>query len=162
MKHAANKPIGEDIEKLLKLTDSTIGELRGYVSTLKEEADEVDGSILIQAIKQQVVKFREFYGIAVKVEASDGFKINDRLAAEAVQIVSEGLSNIKRHTKAKTATIRFYEKAEKLFLEIENEKQDAVVKFVPKSIAGRAESLGGAARAEVSDTHTKILVEIPL
>ncbi len=87
-----------------------------------------------------------------------------RLAAEVFQIVSEGLSNIKRHTKAKNGTIRVYEKAEKLVLEIENEidKSDAIVEFTPKSIAGRAESLGGAARVERLDSHTKILVEIPL
>lgn len=164
IKCAAGESIEKDVEKLIKLIDSTIGELRGYVSSLKEKTGETEGNTLITAIKQQAVKFQEFYNIAVLVEAADGFQINDRLAAEVFQIVSEGLSNIKRHTKAKNGTIRVYEKAEKLVLEIENEidKSDAIVEFTPKSIAGRAKSLGGAARVERLDNHTKILVEIPL
>ncbi len=159
----AGKQIDKDIESLIKLTDSTIGELRGYVSNLKGETDEVEGDALILAIKQQAVKFREFYDVTIRVEADD-FQINDRLAAEIFQIVSEGLSNIKRHTKAKTGTIRLYEEAETLFLEIENENEmpDAVSEFLPKSIAGRAASLGGAACVERLDSRTKILVEIPL
>ncbi len=39
---------------------------------------------------------------------------------------------------------------------------DEVFAYVPKSIAGRAESLGGAARVERLAGHTKVLVEIPL
>jgi signal transduction histidine kinase len=164
IKHAAGAAIEKDIEKLIKVTDSTIAELRGYVSTLKGEASEVEGSVLILAVKQQAAKFQEFYDINVRVEASDGFQLNDRLAAEAFQIVSEGLSNIKRHTKAKQGTIFIRRDAEKLFLEIENENRepDAVLDFVPKSIAGRAKSLGGTARVERLDSRTKVSVEIPL
>jgi len=124
----------------------------------------VEGNVLILAVKQQAVKFREFYDVNIRVEAADGFQLNDRLAAEAFQIVSEGLSNIKRHTKAKNGKIRIHRDNEKLLLEIENESKesDAVSAFVPKSIAGRAESLGGTARVERLDGHTKVLVEIPL
>jgi signal transduction histidine kinase len=100
----------------------------------------------------------------MRVEAADGFQLNDRLAAETFQIVSEGLSNIKRHTRAKNGTIRIYRDDGKLFLEIENENREpsAAFAFVPKSIAGRAESLGGAARVERLAGRTKVFVEIPL
>ena len=164
IKHAAGAAIENDIEKLIKLTDSTIAELRGYLSSLKDEADEVKGNVLISAVKQQAVKFKEFYDINVTVQAADGFHINDRLAAEAFQIVSEGLSNIKRHTKAKQAAIRIYLDAETLVLEIENDNPEtyAILDFVPKSIVERAKSLGGTARVENLDSHTKVFVEIPL
>lgn len=164
IKCASGEPIQQDIEKLLKLTDSTIADLRGYVNILKGEKGEVEGSALILAIKQQAAKFQEFHNINIKVEASAGFRLDDRLAAEAFQIVSEGLSNIKRHAKAEKGVIRLYQEAGILFLEIENDHQtpDVIVEFVPKSIAGRAESLGGAARVERLDNRTKVLVEIPL
>jgi len=164
IKHAAGAAIDLDIEKLIKLTDATIAELRGYVNHLKGEPGEAEGNVLILAVKRQTLKFKEFYNINVAVRAADSFQINDRLAAEAFQIVSEGLSNIKRHTKAKNGTIYICRDNEKLFLEIENENDtpDAVMEFVPKSIAGRAESLGGTARVERLDGHTKVSVEIPL
>lgn len=161
---AAGKVIEKDIEKLIKLTDSTIAELRGYVTGFKDKTGEAKGNILLPSVKQQVIKFQEFYGIKVTVEAPDDFQLNDRLAAEAFQIVSEGLSNIKRHTKAKQAAIRIYLGAERLFLEIENDnpKTDAILDFVPKSIVERAKSLGGTARVENLDSQTKVFVEIPL
>jgi signal transduction histidine kinase len=164
LKCAAGESIEKDVEKLIRLTDSTIAELRGFVSSLKGEADEVEGNVLILAVKQQALKFKEFYDIDMRVEATDGFQLNDSLAAETFQILSEGLSNIKRHTKAKNGTIRIYRDGGKLFLEIENENREpsAAFAFVPKSIAGRAESLGGASRVERPAGLTKVLVEIPL
>ena len=162
IKYATGAKIGEEIEKLLKLTDTTISELRGYVSRLKSEEGEIEGNVLIRAVKQQAVKFKEFYDINIRVEAADGFQINDRLAAEAFQIISEGLSNIKRHTKAKNGTIFIFHDQEKLYLEIENDGSEEVPNFTPKSIAGRAKSLGGATRIERHAEQTKVSVEIPL
>ena len=164
IKYAAGAVIENDLEKLINLTDSTIAELRGYVNNLRDETGDTKGSVLIQAVKQQALKLRKYYDINVSVEAADGFHINDRLAAEVFQIVSEGLSNIKRHTKAKNAMIRIHRDAKKLFLEIENDIGDsgAAPNFLPKSIAGRVKSLGGATRVESLADYTKISVEIPL
>ncbi len=164
IKCAAGAVIENDLEKLINLTDSTIAELRGYVSNLRDETGDTKGSVLIQAVKQQALKLRKYYDINVSVEAADGFHINDRLAAEVFQIVSEGLSNIKRHTKAKNAMIRLRQDAKKLFLEIENEIGDSgtAPNFLPKSIAGRVKSLGGATRVESLADYTKISVKIPL
>lgn len=164
LKCAAGAAIEKDVEKLIRLTDSTIAELRGFVSSLKSETGETEGNVLILAVKQQAAKFKEFYDIDIRVEAADDFQLNDRLAAETFQIVSEGLSNIKRHTRAKNGAIRIRRNGGKLFLEIENENREPnpAANFIPKSIAGRAESLGGAARVETFASGTKILVEIPL
>lgn len=163
IKHAAGATITDDIEKLIHLTDATIADLRGYLSSLKDEASEV-GNVLISAVKQQAVKFKEFYDINVTVEAADDFQLNDRLAAEVFQIVSEGLSNVKRHTRANQAAILIYRDAETLFLEIENDNPEtaAILDFVPKSIVERAKSLGGTARVENLASHTQVFVEIPL
>ena len=164
IKYAAGKPIAKDVQRLIKLTDSTVAELRGFVSSLKGETSEIQSNALIQAIKQQVAKFQEFYDIEMSVQVADGFSVNDLLAAEAFQIVSEGLSNIKRHTKAKQGEICIYKDVEKLFLEIKNDhdKPGVISEFVPKSIAGRAASLGGTSRVERLARHTKVVVEIPL
>ncbi len=84
----------------------------------------------------------------MRVDAVDGFHINDRLAAEAFQIVTEGLSNIRRHTDAKEAFIKLRHDGKKLFLEIVNntDAPAAASDFTPKSIFGRVELLGRGAR----------------
>lgn len=163
LKCAAGEAIDKDVEKLVKMTDSTIAELRGFVRHLQED-DEIEGNALISAVKQQVVKFHEFYNIKMIIQAADDIQLNDRLAAEAFQIISEGLSNIKRHTNSKNGEIRIYQTDEKLILEIENEHDEPskMTDFVPKSITGRAESLGGTSRVERLDRRTRVLVEIPL
>jgi signal transduction histidine kinase len=164
IKCASGRQINEDVAKLIRLADSSIAELRGYVGKLKGESGEESGKVLISAVKQQALKFQEFYNVEVNVEAADGFYMNDRLAAEAFQIVSEGLSNIRRHTKSKRATIGIRREAELLVLEIKNDNDGTVRagEFLPKSIASRAESLGGRAHIETLESHTRVLVKIPL
>ena len=164
IKCASGRQINEDVAKLIRLADSSIAELRGYVGKLKGESGEESGKVLISAVKRQALKFQEFYNVEVNVEAADGFYMNDRLAAEAFQIVSEGLSNIRRHTKSKRATIGIRREAELLVLEIKNDNDGTVRagEFLPKSIASRAESLGGRAHIETLESHTRVLVKIPL
>jgi signal transduction histidine kinase len=154
-----------DIERLINIADSSISDLRGYISKLRGKTNEQEGSILISAIKQQAAKFEEFYGIKVDVSSKDGFLINDRLAAEVFQIVTEGLSNIKRHTNAKHSVINLLIDGENLFLEIENdndEKNKSKEIFVPKSIFGRVEALGGSSNVVQNNGSTKVSIEIPL
>ncbi len=164
IKNTRGESIKEDVAKLINLADATISELRGFVQNLKGGGERQSGEVLITAVRQKAVKFQEFYDIEVEVQAKDGFYINDRLAAETFQLVSEGLSNISRHTKAKRAHINLYLTNEKLFLEIENDNvgADEKLEFVPKSIAERAKSLGGITRIATCDGCTKVLVEIPL
>lgn len=164
LKCAAGEPIIKDVEKLIRLADISIGDLRSYIKNLKGESDSKPGVVLITAVKQQAIKFQEFYGIKVDVQASDGFMLNDRLAAEAFQIVTEGLSNIKRHTSATSATIKIHREDNQLVLEIENDKKEIAdsQKFVPQSITNRAESLGGTTKVEQQNNLTKVSVKIPL
>jgi signal transduction histidine kinase len=139
--------IKEDIEKLIQMADNSINDLRSYIRSLRNETADKPGTVLITAVKQQALKFQEFYGIKVDVESTDGFRINDRLAAEAFQIITESLSNIKRHTSATQANIKIHIDSGKLILEIVNDSDKAVSLngFIPKSITGRAKALGGNA-----------------
>jgi signal transduction histidine kinase len=164
IKYAAGESIEEDVEKLIRLADATISELRGFVQNLKGGGERQSGEVLITAVRQKAVKFQEFYDIEVEVQVKDDFYINDRLAAETFQLISEGLSNIRRHTKAKRAHINLHLTNGKLFLEIENDnvEADEKLEFVPKSIAARAKSLGGITRIETCEGCTKVSVEIPL
>jgi signal transduction histidine kinase len=164
LKNEVGTPIKGDIQKLIRLADSSINDLRSYIRNLRGESKDKPGAVLITAVKHQANKFQEFYGIKVDVEAAEGFRLNDRLSAEAFQIITEGLSNIKRHTNATSTTIRIYLKSSNLYLEIENvhEKENHSQEFIPKSIFGRAEALGGTTKIEQLNGNTKVVVAIPL
>ena len=165
MKHDAGQPVGDDIRKLVSLADTSIAEIRGFVSRIKGDSDEQVGSILVTALRQQAAKFREFYGISISVEADEHLQINDRLGAEVFQIIIEGLSNIRRHTDSKSAVVRIArDRDAALCLEIENAPNCSApaAEFVPRSITERTASLGGRAQVHRTPVITKISVEIPL
>jgi signal transduction histidine kinase len=165
IKLEAGEDITADVARLVEMTNANINDIRSYINKLKaDKFDTKKGSVLISAIKTQADRLGEFYGIEIKVDADDTIHINDRLSAEAFQIITEGLSNIRRHTKANRALIIIKCDDKKLKLEIRNNNPNGASAngFVPKSIAGRAESLGGQAQVRSDNNTTSVRVEIPL
>lgn len=164
IKHAAGQDITKDIEVLLEIAGSSINELRGFIKILRGEPTELRRAVLIEAVQQQAAKFKEYYGINVEIRANDDITLNDRLAAEVFQIVTEGLSNIRRHTNATNAAIIVSCTDDYLDLEIQNEltaTQEAA-EFVPRSITDRVEALGGTVVVQKSADQTSVVVRIPL
>lgn len=164
IKSSAGKAVHDDIENLIKLADSGIADLRGYVRKLESGNHEQTGDVLITALHRQIEKFRQFYGIKIQLQAGNNFHLNDRLAAEIFQMVLEGLSNIRRHTAAKSAFVNISREAENMIVEIANptDGENTNGNFVPKSIKGRAESLGGELTVRQQQNLTVVMVKIPL
>lgn len=159
--------VKDDIERLFQTTVDEISDLRGFVSGLKD-ADAQQGNFL-SAVRRFAKQFTENFGIDVKIECHDKINIDDRLAAEVIQMVHEGLSNIGKHTEAASSTITLGHNDSTLFLSIENdngnapEGESAHAPFTPGSITGRAEALGGHARVErTPEGQTRVKIEIPL
>ena len=152
----------DDIARLYELTDMGISDLRRYVLGLKETGEH-EGTLL-PSVRRFAAKFGEATGIAVEVEARQNIRIKDRLAAEVFQMIIEGLSNIRRHTNARSATVRLGFVDSHLIIKIENERgsADNPTPFTPRSIADRAGALGGEAHVVLSDKTTAVAVEIPL
>ncbi len=150
------------IERLIEMTNAGINDLRRYVSGLKETGEREEN--LLSAVRRFAAKFEEATGIAVEVEAVSDFTLNDRLAAEAFQMVAEGLSNIRRHTRSRRARIELARRTDLLILRIENDLEDGstLAFFTPRSISERAESLGGHVQVEQSEGRTIVTIQIPL
>jgi signal transduction histidine kinase len=157
--------VTEDIERLFQMTSNEVAGLRGFVRNLKgEDAGNEDLQSAVQRITSQ---FIEHYGIAVRVEYLNRININDRLAAEVLQLIYEGLSNIRRHTRATHSIIRLNCDDTTLNLEIENDCANGDDRspphFIPQSLTARAKQLGGSARVEQSqDRRTRVKIEIPI
>ena len=157
-------PLANEIDELIAMTGDGITELRGYVSDLKDSVPPHE-TVLVPALRREAAKFSDFYGIEVEVIAENDLCVNDRLAAEAYQIVREGLSNVRRHTEARRAVITVRCAEDHLILLIANDRasgtEDAAT-FVPRSITERALALGGSAQVALRDGHTTVRVDIPV
>ena len=155
--------IAKQVQSLMDMTQTGINDLRRYVTGLKE-AEASDGG-LVPAMRRFGAKFTDATGIAVKIETEGDVYASAHLASEAFQMTAEGLSNIRKHSQATSATVRLACRLDHLILEIveEGPKQGQAPAFVPDSIAERAAQLGGKVRVKSSpDRGTAVVIDIPL
>jgi signal transduction histidine kinase len=164
-KAAEGRGIGEDIERLFEMTVEEIAGLRGFVRGLKDGDNRADN--FVSAVRRFASQFAQNYDLDVKVESKGDFRVNDRLAAELIRIVHEGLSNVRKHSSAAASKITLERADRSLRISIENDDpradDSARAPFTPRSITERAEELGGHVEVErTTDARTLVRVEIPL
>jgi signal transduction histidine kinase len=169
-----NTNVLENVEELLDLTNQELAELRRYVWGLR--APEERRNVLLPSIHRYAARFTSVTGIKVEVTAKGKIQLNDRLAAELFQIVAEGLSNVRRHALCDDASVLLDCHEGKIFVEIKNRRPQLVTTagagsngnaeqrmFRPRSIAERAELLGGKTEVLVDENnYTVVRVSIPL
>jgi len=157
--------LGPRIAELIAMAEMTIRDLREYASTLKDKAA-MPGEFLVTAVKRQADRLERFYGIRVEVKGAMSPRLDGRLAAQAFQIIAEGLSNILRHTRSRSAHVTILCEDSNLLLEIGNELSpgEAPTKdFTPRSISERAHTLGGRTYVDRdAGSHTVVHVSLPI
>lgn len=162
-KLAEGADVSADVDHLLEMTVNEVSNLRGFAQGLKE-SDVREG--FLPAVKRFASQFADNYNLEVNVVSEDELIIKDRLAAELIQIVQEGLSNIRKHTSATTSKISVQRVNGSVALTIENNRtrlNAATKPFTPRSIAERAHELGGEVHVTCGpDDRTVVRVQIPL
>ena len=157
-KLAQGANVSADVDHLFAMTVSEVSNLRGFAQGLKE-SDLREG--FLPAVRRFASQFSNNYNLEVQVVSEGEIIIKDRLAAELIQIVQEGLSNIRKHTSATTSRISVERVNGTLSLTIENNR--ATEPFTPRSIAERAHELGGEVKVICGpDDRTVVRVQIPL
>ena len=155
--------VSEDVRRLFDVTVSEIAGLRRYVTDLKGVAG---GDDLAAAVLRYTEQFQANYGIDVSVSFRGEARVPERLAAEVIQMVHEGLRNVWKHTAASRAAVVLDASADRLLLSVENDNADGeegIADFTPRSITERAEALGGRATvASDGRGRTVVLVRVPL
>lgn len=159
-----DEDVPERINELSDLTAKGISDLRHYIRGIKTEGGDED-TLLTPAVRRFASKFSQATGIQVEVRASDVITVSDRLAGEVFQMINEGLSNVRRHTRAQKARAVLIQENGNLLVRIENEVSDDTtrVSFRPRSLAERAAALGGELTVENGDGGTTVVsIKIPL
>lgn len=163
-KAAPDNPLGPELESLALMVQSVIAELRDFAGSVaaREEIPQ-HSSLCASALAKLVLQMRERYGMEVRLDIQTGMELGDRLAAEVVQIVREGLNNIGKHSGAREGMVKVWLAERLLSIEIDNvNASGAVTMFVPHSIRQRAAVLGGRVNVHRATSATAVCVEIPI
>ncbi|UUZ53232.1 hypothetical protein LP419_30695 [Massilia sp. H-1] len=162
-KTAPDNPLFEELDTLASMTAQVVRDLRHYVGGFTKESS-MSEPLFYGALRHHVRQVRLIYGIDIALEMPVRVEIGDRLAAAAVHLISEGISNIRKHTAARRAWVRLRCDNESLNIEIENPNDGPQApEFTPVSICERTLSLGGTVNIEQrSPGHTAICIDIPV
>ncbi|WP_377728140.1 sensor histidine kinase [Pseudoduganella sp. GCM10020061] len=162
-KAGSDNPLAADLERLAKMADGVIAELRAFAGSVRG-APAGSEPVCISALLRQAEQIERCYGVSVSVDVQGRMAFGDRISAEVVQIVREGLSNICRHTTARRGNVKMRCDDSVLHIEIDNDNGGRKAEpFTPRSICERAAALGGRAYVKQGAVDsTAICVEIPI
>ena len=156
-------PVAPELDRLMDMCSGVIGDMRDFAQRFRSGRQE-EPELLI-ALRRQLRQVETFYGLDVMLEMHADSMINDRMAAEVFQIVTEGISNICKHTRARTAGVVVEEEGGLLAIDIFNPAAapgQAPLPFVPRSIAERVQGLGGKLEVEADGRQTLLRIRIPI
>lgn len=157
------RAVAGELDKLLDMTTQVIGDMRQFARSVRQGETQTQSELLI-AIRRQATQVQQFYDLHITIEAAEGLAISDRLAAEVFQIVNEGMSNIRKHTRARHGVIKLGNADNQLLIRIENDTPDGLPSpFTPGSLAERTSALGGILRVEhTAQGKTAVCITIPV
>jgi signal transduction histidine kinase len=162
-KATPDNPLFADIDVLARMAAQVVTDLRHYVGGFARE-DSISEPVFIGALRHHVRQVRLIYGVDIRLDLPANMALGDRLSAAAIHLVSEGISNIRKHTVVRQGAVRLRCEHEVLSIEIENACDGGgVPEFVPKSITERTESLGGSVTiAHRAPASTVVRITIPV
>jgi signal transduction histidine kinase len=162
-KAAPSNPLSEDLDKLVAMAADVVVQLRDVAHGACRGGAGGE-PIFLAALRAQAAQAMAAYGVDIAIDTDGSVEFGDRLTAEVLQIVREGISNICRHTDARRAAVSLRCSGGLLRIDMSNEYgSKAPPPFRPRSISERAAALGGAAfvrQGRFNDTI--VCVEIPL
>lgn len=156
-------PLAREVDELIRMAADGIGELRSYVGRLRERERARSTKPLAHGVRCQARTFSEFHGIPTEVIAEGDVCVPARLYDEAMQMVREALSNVRRHACATRAAVALRAAPGRLVVEIANDTQGGpVAAFRPRSIAERVAELRGRLEIRRAAGETVVSIEVPL
>lgn len=161
-----NPELCDDVERLIERTASEITDMRQLIGGL-HSGDGSGQPPLLGSLQRQTTRFGELFGISVEIGSEGELRVSRSLAREILHMVSEGLSNVCRHTRATKAMVWLRRRPESFELQIINDRGPggvAPAPFTPCSLSERAAALGGTVTIDpgTQEGCTTVSVSIPL
>lgn len=158
-----NPAVVHDIQHLIERTSGEIADMRQLINGLADKSGSSRDS-LSASLQRQTARYSELFGIRVEIGSEGEQRVSRSLAREILHMVSEGLSNICRHTHARQVWIDLRHLGASLELRIANDRGGSKVppSFVPCSLNERAAALGGSVDVDLGNERTVITIRIPL
>lgn len=153
-------PLQPALRNIVNMAQQVIEDLRSLNRAI--EAPQNPQQALCLELQQQADALHQLHGVHIAVHAQTQEPLSQRLRHEVVQMVREGLSNIRKHTPARRGEVHLHCDGRWLGLRIANEGIPAA-RFTPHSISQRAAALGGQAKVYTQPNgQTAVHVHIPL
>ena len=170
--------VAAELDRLLDMCSDTIGDMRQFAQRFRNGRQQ-EPELLI-ALRRQLNQVRAFYDVDVALDAAAAPAISDRMAAEVFQVVTEGVNNVCKHTRARTAQVVLAREDGLLAIDIVNPRDalgpalpktaasaaspstPAAASFEPRSIAERVQALGGTLAVDNGASHTRLRIRLPI
>jgi two-component system nitrate/nitrite sensor histidine kinase NarX len=102
----AGRPIAEDLSRIQSLLREEVLKLRELMQQMK--AIDVDSQRLLGVLKDNVERFQRETGISARFMTDlEQLDMPQRICREIVRIVQEGVVNVRKHSGARHAMVRF-------------------------------------------------------
>lgn len=160
-KAGADNPVRADIEELAAKSAQVVDDLRQFAQGFRRGGARGAGALIDAPLRRQLLRAKQWYDLDVRLDLEGAAGMGDRLAAAVLQLAHEGISNICKHTDARRARLSICCDQAGVRLDIENESAKPARPFVPRSIAARANALGGSTIVRHRAGATIVHVEIP-
>jgi signal transduction histidine kinase len=158
----SDNAVTPELDRLLAMCSDVIGDMREFAQRFRN-ARQQEPELLI-ALRRQLNQVRAFYDVEVTLDAKDAPAIQDRLAAQAFQLVTEGISNVCKHTRARSASVVLALENGHLAIDIANpgDGLGTPLPFKPRSIGERVHELGGTLAVECDVRGTLLRIRLPI
>ena len=160
-----SNPACAGVEEVLQYTNQSLKELRHFaVAFLNRQDINVRGLELL--IHELLKRYERHFGIHTQLRLALPPEMPEMLLQEILAIVSEGLSNVMRHSDAKQVDLAIVKEAAQLRLEIFQHKapdgSDPPKVVDPRSIAMRVDNLGGTLTVVAEPQGMRLTCLVPL
>jgi signal transduction histidine kinase len=163
---APDNPVKLHIEQLVSIASDELQTLRDVVSGLRAgRTTEVDAAGPIAALRRQIDRFQALYGLKVNLFAPNAPQLRGTAARAVLHMVNESLTNVRRHTSATSVTVLIDVTDTEVVMRLRNDHgrgEQLPADFVPRSLAERAEELGGHVSVVHQSDHTEVAIALPL
>jgi len=155
-----------EVDALAELVNGEVAALRELISGLRTGSRPGDNA-LVPAVRRQVRRFAQMFGIEVELDCPDTLSTSRALADALFHMVNEALTNIRKHSGARHVWIRMSIEGAVFRLVVRDDAGSVLgspaAPFHPASLSERAAELGGTLHVSLPDgLNTELVILIPV